>query len=388
MSSSSSAPPSSSSSSSPATAAAAASAAAKATTVEVKENSSFMQFPNQNEVFYNPVQVLNRDLSITVIRQFGETMVREREEKFLKKKLRKEWLADDNNGFVDSSGNRNPKKGVKQPNFLDQASQQLKGTDWADWVLKEDEARRQWRDRMKEAQASGADVSAIVKEKPPPGLKILDCLAASGLRSMRYFKEIKNVDLITVNDLDPSAVELAENNIKLNEVDDRVVKTRVGDGTMLCYEAREGVENVRADAAGRSVVDPNLKVSGNYDVIDLDPYGSAAPFTDAAVQAIADGGLLCLTSTDMAVLSGNHAGKVPLAATRSLHILIFCSSLSHTHAHQPNPTQPKMFFAQTRHLLRKVPLFSNRQGRLPSRDGSPYPASLHRKSVQQVREDH
>ena len=42
-------------------------------------------------------------------------------------------------------------------------------------------------------------------------------------------------------------------------------------------------------------------------MIDLDPYGSCAPFTDCAVQAISNGGLLCLTSTDMAVLSGNHA---------------------------------------------------------------------------------
>ena len=43
-----------------------------------------------------------------------------------------------------------------------------------------------------------------------------------------------------------------------------------------------------------------------YDVIDLDPYGSAAPFLDGAVQAISDGGLLCVTSTDMTVLSGGY----------------------------------------------------------------------------------
>eukprot|EP00747_Dinoflagellata_sp_TGD_P025678 gnl/TRDRNA2_/TRDRNA2_131416_c0_seq2.p1 gnl/TRDRNA2_/TRDRNA2_131416_c0~~gnl/TRDRNA2_/TRDRNA2_131416_c0_seq2.p1 ORF type:complete len:481 (+),score=90.62 gnl/TRDRNA2_/TRDRNA2_131416_c0_seq2:175-1443(+) len=44
----------------------------------------------------------------------------------------------------------------------------------------------------------------------------------------------------------------------------------------------------------------------SYDVIDLDPYGTAAPFLDAAVQCVADGGLLCITSTDMPVLGGNH----------------------------------------------------------------------------------
>jgi tRNA (guanine26-N2/guanine27-N2)-dimethyltransferase len=74
-----------------------------------------------------------------------------------------------------------------------------------------------------------------------------------------------------------------------------------------------------------------------FDVIDLDPYGSvavlvsdcphtfrkAAPFIDPAVQAIADGGLLCVTCTglhiplhaipsltlclvDMPVLAGNY----------------------------------------------------------------------------------
>jgi len=43
-----------------------------------------------------------------------------------------------------------------------------------------------------------------------------------------------------------------------------------------------------------------------YDVIDLDPYGSAAPFVDAALQSISDGGLLAVTCTDMAALGGSH----------------------------------------------------------------------------------
>ncbi|NXO73628.1 TRM1 dimethyltransferase, partial [Phainopepla nitens] len=44
-----------------------------------------------------------------------------------------------------------------------------------------------------------------------------------------------------------------------------------------------------------------------FDVIDLDPYGSPAPFLDAAVQAVNEGGLLCVTCTDMAVMAGNSA---------------------------------------------------------------------------------
>lgn len=40
------------------------------------------------------------------------------------------------------------------------------------------------------------------------------------------------------------------------------------------------------------------------DVVDLDPYGTAAPFIDAAIGCISDGGLLCVTCTDVAVLAG------------------------------------------------------------------------------------
>lgn len=37
------------------------------------------------------------------------------------------------------------------------------------------------------------------------------------------------------------------------------------------------------------------KVSERFDVIDLDPYGSPAPFLDAAVQAVSEGGEAMLT---------------------------------------------------------------------------------------------
>lgn len=39
---------------------------------------------------------------------------------------------------------------------------------------------------------------------------------------------------------------------------------------------------------------------GGYDAVDLDPYGTPAQFLDAAVQAVAEGGLLMVTATDMA----------------------------------------------------------------------------------------
>lgn len=46
-----------------------------------------------------------------------------------------------------------------------------------------------------------------------------------------------------------------------------------------------------------------------YDAIDLDPYGTPAHLLDSAVQSVAEGGLLAVTATDMAVLCGN-SGEV------------------------------------------------------------------------------
>ena len=39
------------------------------------------------------------------------------------------------------------------------------------------------------------------------------------------------------------------------------------------------------------------KATDRFDVVDLDPFGSSAIFLDSAVQAISDGGLLCVTCT-------------------------------------------------------------------------------------------
>ena len=42
-----------------------------------------------------------------------------------------------------------------------------------------------------------------------------------------------------------------------------------------------------------------------FDVVDCDPYGTPCTLLDSAVQAVAEGGLLAVTATDMAVLCGN-----------------------------------------------------------------------------------
>jgi tRNA (guanine26-N2/guanine27-N2)-dimethyltransferase len=46
-----------------------------------------------------------------------------------------------------------------------------------------------------------------------------------------------------------------------------------------------------------------------FDVIDLDPYGSASPFLDSAMASIQKGGLVCITCTDLSCLCGAHPAQ-------------------------------------------------------------------------------
>ncbi|RKO89108.1 N2,N2-dimethylguanosine tRNA methyltransferase, partial [Blyttiomyces helicus] len=112
---------------------------------------------------------------------------------------------------------------------------------------------------------------------------VLEALSATGLRSIRYANELHHVGSILANDLSPQAKESIEKNARDNKVDS-IVKANCGDAALVMYQ----------------------NISTKFDVIDLDPYGSATQFIDAAVQSVADGGLLCVTCTDMAVLCGSQ----------------------------------------------------------------------------------
>lgn len=58
------------------------------------------------------------------------------------------------------------------------------------------------------------------------GMTILEALSATGLRSIRYAKEVPGVKKIIANDLSPAAVETIQKNIEHNEVTDLVVTTK------------------------------------------------------------------------------------------------------------------------------------------------------------------
>jgi tRNA (guanine26-N2/guanine27-N2)-dimethyltransferase len=78
--------------------------------------------------------------------------------------------------------------------------------------------------------------------------------------------------------------------------------------TKIIMDAGNKVEASHADASVLMASHRGGRGRENrYDVVDLDPYGSPTPFLDSAVQSVSEGGLLCVTCTDMAVLCGNGA---------------------------------------------------------------------------------
>lgn len=229
----------------------------------VNEGEAEILFPSSNEVFYNPVQEFNRDMSTAVISLHAKEVLK-------KKSIQVIFDSRDKQSTV-------PAENVTK-NVIDLGTKEVAGTKSSDQV------------DQQQTTAAAADNSqeskAFVGEKCEDGIRILEGLSASGLRSIRYAKEIPGVQEVVANDFSARAVENIKRNIKHNGVEDRVTPSHA-DAMLLMYQ--------------------NRQYKMRFDVIDLDPYGTAAPFLDGAVQAVKDGGLLCITCTDMAILCGNHA---------------------------------------------------------------------------------
>ncbi|CAO1340809.1 unnamed protein product [Diamesa tonsa] len=202
----------------------------------------------EGQVFYNPVQEFNRDISICVLNTFSKIYQEEIEIKKTKKRQKH----------------------------------------------------------------NGIDPDSTVEQTGK--LKILEALSATGLRSIRYAKEVDNVEQIIANDLSKEAVEMIRRNVKNNNVEDIVIPN-FADAMTLMYTS--------------------TKPDKRFTAIDLDPYGCPNRFLDGALQSVQDGGLLLITATDMAVLAGNTPeacyikyGSIPLKSKAcheiALRILLKC----------------------------------------------------------------
>lgn len=115
------------------------------------------------------------------------------------------------------------------------------------------------------------------------GFRILDAHAATGVRAIRMIRELSDscIHSITVNDIDPHVLEILKANLHFN--------LDFHDLSIQCQDAAELLKSSEP---------------GAFDIIDLDPYGTPSPLIPDSLGAISDGGILCLTATDMMVLCG------------------------------------------------------------------------------------
>jgi tRNA G26 N,N-dimethylase Trm1 len=354
---------------------------------------------HMNDVFYNPVQVQNRDLSILMLNLYGE-----RRQQLLRDKMQKHQLkqqqhhhqqhvvtdavsmpsastqnVDDDNNNNDDDTTDLPKETADQKvdemesvviDNVQAPAQQTHETATSttnDVVIASATATTTNRSlttaerlKLKKEAAASAEAAVVaplavehdvsttssaipttdtstttttaattynhtdpILDVPKVELQILDALAASGLRSMRYWKECSEyVSHITINDIDPVAADRAKRNVERNELSHVLIPTDQPLGRpygirIQTTDATNVMYNSRAKRQKRPHLMPNMPTHRDplleplpditpqqesqmhWDVIDIDPYGSASTFIDAAVQSITHGGPLNITCTDM-----------------------------------------------------------------------------------------
>ncbi|XP_057738749.1 tRNA (guanine(26)-N(2))-dimethyltransferase 2-like isoform X1 [Arachis stenosperma] len=246
----------------------------------IKEGEAEILMHAKNEVFYNKTQVNNRDISIAVLREFISRRKQEHEATLSKRKKGtqkatenesvKEEAEDVPRETPSENHESNGKCEVEEntsPEELEACSS-VKGSA----KIAEDCSTAGEQTDLTEGKGQ-------VELKPP---RVLEALSASGLRSLRYACEVEGIGQVVALDNDIVSVEACRRNIKFN-------------GSVAISK----VESHHVDARVYMLTHPK-----EFDVVDLDPYGSPSVFLDSAVQSVADGGILMCTATDMAVLCG------------------------------------------------------------------------------------
>jgi tRNA (guanine26-N2/guanine27-N2)-dimethyltransferase len=256
------------------------------------------------DAFYNEVQVKNRDLSVLVLNEYARQLQVESEEQVAAFSEGRAYL--------------------KLPRT------------WQTWGLGAGAGETAGEEEEgEEAEAGGAAAAGAGQGNGAPkrqrklrspdtgftGMRVLEALAASGLRSLRYVKELSEgvgMEKIVCNDLEQYAVDSMLQNAKFNGLDgDRRFVAQQGDAVEVMFAHRYDVESTKKSGymMHRTHAKALLRESERvfdarrdpFDVVDLDPYGSPAPFLAQAVQAVREGGLLCITATDMSTMCGKNA---------------------------------------------------------------------------------
>ena len=112
-------------------------------------------------------------------------------------------------------------------------------------------------------------------------INICDLFGGSGIRGVRYKNEIDGVGEVSINDISETANHYERHNIELNNLSD--VEVYQHDASMFLRMKR-----------------------GEFDVIDIDPFGTPSPFLDSAGYCARRNSLMCVTATDTSALCGTY----------------------------------------------------------------------------------
>ncbi|KAH8511102.1 hypothetical protein H0E87_008585 [Populus deltoides] len=233
----------------------------------IKEGEADILMNVKNQVFFNKAQVNNRDLSIAVLRTFISKRQEEHEAMLSKrtKSAKKASEKDASGPAVEEASTGSALDNVKS-NGECEVHEEISQNEPCS---------------ISEESVKNTEGNHHGELKPP---KVLEALSASGLRALRYAREVEGIGKVVALDNDKASVEACQKNIKFN-------------GSVAISK----VESHLADARVYMLTHPK-----EFDVVDLDPYGSPSVFLDSAVQSIVDGGMLMCTATDMAVLCGGN----------------------------------------------------------------------------------
>ncbi|CAH2352820.1 tRNA (guanine(26)-N(2))-dimethyltransferase, mitochondrial [[Candida] railenensis] len=220
----------------------------------IEEGQAKILSLKENKVFYNPIQQFNRDLSVTAIKAWSHLYMKTK----TGKRITKKRTHEESEGEVKESSSSSSDGAAATAATADAA------------VV----------ESLSEAsgQASKSDAPEV---EITPFINILEALSATGLRAIRYGHEIPHVNTVIANDLLPEAVKSIKRNIEYNGLSEKV-KANLGDAIHYMSNGKR-----------------------KFHVVDLDPYGTATPFIDGAIQSINEEGLLLVTCTDAGVLAGS-----------------------------------------------------------------------------------
>lgn len=129
------------------------------------------------------------------------------------------------------------------------------------------------------------DLSVIAlqsfRENQKEDLNICDAFGGTGIRGIRYSQEVKGIQNVIINDLNPLAVEFIKENTRKN-----------------------GLTNIKVFREDSNIL--LRKCRGKFHFIDIDPFGTPSPFIESAAISLKAGGMLCVTATDTSALCGTY----------------------------------------------------------------------------------